>query len=45
MRRELDSDDGPEGIQLLLDSIANSQEASSEAPDSSNSRVDSPPAA
>ena len=34
IRRELESGDGPEGIQLLLDSIANSQKALPDAPDS-----------
>ncbi|HKW63150.1 MAG TPA: hypothetical protein VJN89_11435 [Candidatus Acidoferrum sp.] len=34
MRRELESGNGPEGIQLMLDTIANSQKASPEPPDS-----------
>jgi hypothetical protein len=45
MRRELESDDGPEGIQLLLDNIANSQKASPQAPDSGSSPADSSAAA
>ena len=35
MRRELESDNGPEGIQLLLDTIADSQKALPDAPNSS----------
>ena len=45
MRRELESNDGPQGIQLLLDTIANSPKALPDAPDSSGSSADSPAAA
>lgn len=45
MRSELESDDGPEGIQLLLDNIANSQKASPQAPNSGSSPADSSAAA
>lgn len=45
MRRELESDDGPEGMQLLLDSIADSQNALPDAPNSSSVTTDSSSAA
>lgn len=45
MRRELESANGPEGIQLLLDAIADSQKALPEAPDSGSSPADSSAAA
>lgn len=41
MRRELQSQDGPEGIQLLLDAIANPQKALLDAPSSSLPPADS----
>jgi len=45
MRRELQSGDGPQGIQLLLDAIANPQKALPEAPASGSSSADSTAAA
>jgi hypothetical protein len=45
MHRELESECGPEGIQLLLDTIANSQKALPDAPDPSGSPAESSPAA
>jgi hypothetical protein len=45
MRRELEPDHGPEGIQILLDTIGNSQKALPEAPASTGSSVDSSAAA
>ena len=45
IRRELESEAGPEGIQLLLDTIANSQKALPDTPDSSCSPEHSPTAA
>jgi len=44
IRRELESNDSPQGIQLLLDTIA-AQEASPETPDSSDSPANSSAAA
>lgn len=45
MRRELESGGGSQGIELLLDTIANSQKALPEAPDSSGSPANSSAAA
>ena len=43
MHRELQSAAGPEGIQLLLETIANSQKALPDAPDPGASRQTLPP--
>lgn len=40
MRRELESHEGSEAIQLLLDNIANAQKALPEAPDFGMSSAD-----
>ena len=45
MRRDLESEDGPEGIQLLLDNVAQTQKTLPEAADSGSSLADSSSAA
>lgn len=45
IRRELESENGPEGVQLLLDAIANSPKALPQAPDSGSSSANSSAAA